>query len=219
VLVLGGAAVAVGTQFGGGADEATVAQEAGSAAGGAAESATPPRVLLATGTQYSTAPADRAAFEAQVRDLVALAATDAGADVAGGEAADEAGEAAGEAADEAASDATSDASSGTAATVEGAVPGSGAPAEGAAPLELSAGARAAAVDSPLASPQALAECIDEVTRGASSTAVAVDLAVVNGLESTLLVVPDAAGLTYQVYVVGPGCTDIDTRFTFVTVTP
>jgi hypothetical protein len=75
------------------------------------------------------------------------------------------------------------------------------------------------VDSPLASPQTLAECIEQVTKGTSSTAVAVDLAVVNGLESTLLVVPDAAGLTYEVYVVGAGCTDIDTRFTFVPVTP
>ena len=86
-------------------------------------------------------------------------------------------------------------------------------------LAAPADARAAAGSSPLADPQALADCVEEVTEGTSATAAAVDLAVVDGLESTLLVVPDAAGLTYQVYVVGADCGDIDTRFDFFTVTP
>ena len=73
--------------------------------------------------------------------------------------------------------------------------------------------------SPLADPQVLADCVAEVTDGATTTAAAVDLAVVDGLASTVLVVPDAAGLTYQVYVVGAGCGDIDTRLRFFTVTP
>jgi len=90
-----------------------------------------------------------------------------------------------------------------------------------APAEASAGADAAraADTSPLADPQALADCVGAVTDGATTTAVAVDLAVVDGVDSIVLVVPDAAGLIYQVYVVGAGCGDLDTRFLFFLVAP
>lgn len=200
VMVLGGAAVAVGALFDGGED-ATLADSAESAdsagAGAAMEEAGPPRSLVATGTQYSTA--DRAAFDAQVRELVALAAADPAAAAAEPEALS---------ADEAAPSLEADAGAAAGSAPESA-------ALSASPSQ----ARAAAEDSPLADPQALAECVEAVTSGTSSSAAAVDLAVVDGLESTLLVVPDAAGMTYQVYVVGAGCSDLDTRFDFLTVTP
>ena len=86
-------------------------------------------------------------------------------------------------------------------------------------LEAAESRSTAADSSAVADPQVLADCVAEVTDGATTTAAAVDLAVVDGLASTVLVVPDAAGLTYQVYVVGAGCGDIDTRLRFFTVTP
>ncbi|MFC7164287.1 hypothetical protein ACFQL5_18520, partial [Aquipuribacter hungaricus] len=209
VLVLGGAGIAVAALFGG--DDAGVgsAQQAAdsSAAGAAAEAVVSPRVLVASGTSYSTLDADRPSFETQVRDLVAFAATDPGARPealrapagAGAVAEEEAG--------------LDDASA----------PATAAPAPGgSAPAGSTAAAPAPpdADESPLSEPEALADCVEAVTSGASSTATAVDLAFVDGIESTVVVVPDAAGVAYEVYVVGADCGGIDEgQFKFFTVTP
>ncbi len=204
VLVLAGAGVTVARVLDRPGD--TSLTQASDAAGSTAvEAAAVPRSLLATGTQYTTA--DQAVFDAQVRDLVALAAGDPSGTVA-----DEPGAAAAEAVDpEAAEPAPS-------AAAEDAPAVGSAPVDGAA-LPPASEARAAALDSPLADPQALSECVDQVSAGTTSTAAAVDLAVVDGVESTLIVVPDAAGLMYQVYVLGADCSGIDTQFKFYTVTP
>lgn len=98
----------------------------------------------------------------------------------------------------------------------------GAEADAAAPVPAApdpAVARASAASNPLADAAALQECIQTVTDGSDDTAAAVDLALVNGVESTVVVVPDPAGTNLFVYVVGPDCTGIESQFQFFTITP
>jgi len=188
-VLLLGGAAVVVSNVVGGGDSATLAESSSDAAGGAAAESAVAPRALVA-TGTQYSTTDVPAFEEQVRELVAVVA--AGEDVAAG---------------------------------DGAGPASAAPQDEAtalqAPADASAGADAgtAADTSPLADPQALADCVGAVTDGATTTAVAVDLAVVDGVESTVLVVPDAAGLTYEVYVVGAGCGDLDARFQFFAVTP
>ncbi len=190
LLVLG-AAGAVTVSFLSGGDDTTADTAQEVAAADVAESVAP-RSLVATGTEYTTA--DVPTFEQQVRDLVALAA--AGTEGASASAQEDSSAGAG------------------AAAADPSAPAASAPAQ-ADP----AAARASAADNPLADAEALRECVETVTDGTDEDAAAVDLALVDGVESTVVVVPDPAGANLFVYVVGPDCTGLDSQFQFFTVAP
>lgn len=196
VLVLGGAGITTAALLGGDDDGAAGGSDL-SAASAAEEAAPAPRALVATGTEYATT--DEDAFAEQVLGLVAVAGSGTGA-------------AASAAADSPAggSDSSADADSPADAQDDAEASTLAAPEE----------ERSAVTDSPLTDRAAFDACVEEVTDGSATTVAAMDLAVVDGLESTVLVVPDAAGLSYLVYVVGPNCTGMDDgQFKFFTVTP
>ncbi len=190
VLVLGAAGAAAVNVLDDSDDTAVTAEEA---AAGDVAAAVAPRALLATGTEYTTG--DPEVFSQQVRELVVVA----GAGTEDSSAA--AGSALGNVADEGA---TAERDPATLSAPAAVAPES---------------ARAAVADNPLAEATALQECIQAVTDGTDDSATAVDLALVDGVESTVVVVPDPAGTDLFVYVVGPDCTGIDSQFQFFTVTP
>ena len=199
VLVLGGAGIAV-SQLTSGQDSAVeTADEA--AAAGAAE-AVAPRALVATGTEYQTA--DTEVFSQQVRDLVSVAASGESGDAALSAPAEESDTAGGGA----------DGSAEDAAPTDAAAPEAAADDAGVDP----SAAREAVAGSPLADATALQECVDRVTGAEGDVALAVDEAVVDGVESTVVVVEDPAGASLFVYVVGPDCDD-SSQFDFYDVTP
>ncbi len=81
-------------------------------------------------------------------------------------------------------------------------------------------ARAGVAGSPLLEQEAFDACIESVSDGANETVVAIDLAVVDGVEATVVVAPAPAGEDLFVYVVGPDCTGADgSQFAFIRVTP
>ncbi|WP_380164224.1 hypothetical protein [Jannaschia sp. R86511] len=192
VLVLGAAGIAAVNVLDGSGADTTAADELQEASAGAAAESVAPRSLVATGTEYTTADPD--AFAQQVRELVALASTGDGTAAATPQ-------------EDAPQD---DADAGTLSE--------GADDSAAAGGDVTS-ARAEAAGSPLADPAALTECIEAVTEGADDSAAAVDLAVVDGVESTVVVVPDPAGERLFVYVVGPDCSAVDTQFDFFNVVP
>ncbi|MGJ7439487.1 hypothetical protein [Aquipuribacter sp. MA13-6] len=191
VLVLGAAGAAAVNVLGGDSD--TTADTAEEVAAADVADSVAPRSLVATGTEYTTA--DAPAFEQQVRDLVALTAT--GTEGTGAPVEED-----------------SSAGAGAAAPAEPSAEALSSPAR----VDPSA-ARASAAANPLADAAALRECVETVTDGTDEDAAAVDLALVDGVESTLVVVPDPAGANLFVYVVGPDCTGLDSQFQFFTVAP
>lgn len=161
-------------------------------ASGGAEDTSAPRALVATGTEYTTT--DDEVFAQQVRDLVAV--TGASDDTTAMSAAE-----------------APEAESGDAAAA-------GAEAADAAESLPAPSAARSAVDSPLTDRDVFDACIEQVTDSGSTPVSAVDLAVVDGLESTVVVVPDPSGEDLFVYVVGPDCTEVDgPGFKFRQVTP
>lgn len=205
VLVLGGAGLTAANLVAG-EDTRTATDTAQEAAAAGAAEEVAPRALVATGTEYDTA--DQELFAQQVRDLVAVAASGESEASALSAPAEEDAEVAGDA--EVADDAA-----GGAGEAASAVPEAAAEAPPADP----ASARAAVEGDPLTDQTAFAECVDAVTEGSTEAPAAVDLAVVDGVESTVVVVPAPTGDDLFVYVVGPGCSTADGRFDFYTVTP
>lgn len=190
LLVLGGAGAVALSTLGGGSDSEEAATLEAS---GGAEDTSAPRALVATGIEYTTT--DDEVFAQQVRDLVAVTG---------------------------ASDDTTAMSAAEAPEAESA-DGDAAGAEAADAAEESLPAPSAArsaVDSPLTDREVFDACIEQVTDSGSTPVSAVDLAVVDGLESTVVVVPDPSGEDLFVYVVGPDCTEVDgPGFMFRQVTP